>query len=170
MPANWLLQTQRSALRTVLGDNALANTIIEHLDAVQDGTMSGIDNTQPAYAAHSDYSETIDGRPVVHLTVAAVQAFFEVTMSLDSKHVNALREEGITHPIDLAMFDSKEFDSFIHSMKKNRVALPGFPQIRLKQACAFFQMINDTERTMKDAYLNYDAIKSHAIQFKAILD
>ena len=116
----------------MLGDNALANTIIEHLDAVQIKAVGRINNTQPTYTTHSDYSETIDGQQVVHLTVAAVQAFFEVTMSLDSKHVNALREEGITHLIDLAMFDSKEFDSIIHSMKANRVAPLGIAQIRLK--------------------------------------
>ena len=85
-------------------------------------------------------------------------------MSLEPKHVNALREEGVTHPIDLAMFDSKDFESVIHSMKGKQCAPPGIAQIRLKQACDFFQYIADTERTMKDAYLDYDSIKSHAIQ------
>ena len=47
----------------------------------------------------------------------AVKAFLETTMSLEPKHVNALREEGVTHLIDLAMFYSKDFESVIHSMK-----------------------------------------------------
>ena len=121
MPIARLSRTQRSTLRTALGDNDLANTIIEQLDAVQDGTVSGLNNAQPTYVAGADYIETIDGVQVVHLTVNAVQAFFETTMSLEPKHVNALREEGVTHPIDLAMFDSKDFESVIHSMKGNDV-------------------------------------------------
>ena len=170
MPIARLSRTQRTTLRTALGDEDLANTIIEQLDAVQDGTVSGLNNAQPTYVAGADYIETIDGVQVVHLTVNAVRAFFETTMSLEPKHVNALREEGVTHPIDLAMFDSKDFESVIHSMKGKRCAPPGIAQIRLKQACDFFQYIAGTERTMKDAYLDYDSIKSHAIQFKAIMD
>ena len=68
------------------------------------------------------------------------------------------------------MFDSKDFESVIYSMNGKRCAPPGIAQIRLKQACDFFQYITDTERTMKDGYLDYDAIKSHVIQFKAIMD
>ena len=111
MPIARLSRTQRTTLRTALGDNDLADTIIEQLDVIQDGTVSGINKTQPTYVANADYTEMIDGRQVVHLTVAVVKAFFEVTMSLNSKHVNALREEGITDPIDLAMFDSKNFEN-----------------------------------------------------------
>ena len=61
-----------------------------------------VNNTQPIYAANNDYDEAIDGVVVQHLTVAAVQVYFETTLSLLPKHVHALREEGITHPHDLA--------------------------------------------------------------------
>ena len=121
MPISRLSRTQRTSLRTALGDNDLADTIIEQLDAVQDGTVSGINNTQPTYVAGADYTEMIDGVQVVHLTVNAVKSFFENTMSLEPKHVNALREEGITHLIDLTMLDSKDFESVIHSMKENEL-------------------------------------------------
>ena len=43
-------------------------------------------------------------------------------------------------------------------------------QIRLKDACDFFQFILATNRTMKYQYLTYASIKSHAVQFKALKD
>ena len=90
-------------------------------------------------------------------------------MCLSPKHINALREEGITHPIDLSPFDSDDFDSVVRSMK-GKTSLPGLAQIRLKQACDFFQYALDTGRTLKDQYLTAESMKSHAIQFKAIKD
>ena len=54
-----------------------------------------------------------------------------MTLSLAPKHINALRDDGITHPKDLAQFNSKEFDMVIRSMK-GKAALPGIAQIRLK--------------------------------------
>ena len=92
-------------------------------------------------------------------------------MGLAPKHINALRDEGITHPRDLANFDSDDFDSVIRSVKgkgKGKAALPCLAQIRLKQACGFFQYALDTGRTLKDQYLTTEPLKSHAIQFKAI--
>ena len=103
---------------------------------------------------------------VIQLTTAAVQKFWEVTLSLAPKHINALRAEGINHPKDLAQFNSKEFEMVIRSMK-GKAALPGLAQIRLKQACDFFQFIRATSRKMKNQYLTHDSIKSHAIQFQA---
>ena len=89
-----------------------------------------INNTAPVYTADTDYVEIINGLPVTCLTIAAVQGFWEVTMSLLPKHIHALRGEGITHPKDLALFTSKEFESVIRSMK-SKTALPGIAQIRL---------------------------------------
>ena len=118
-----------------------------------------------------DYTVIIlGGARIVHLTRAVVQAFFEDTMSLEPKHVNALGEERVTYPKDLSKFDSIEFESVVNSMKRKRVTPPGVAQIRLKQACDFFQYTNDTGRTMKDQYLGYLAIKSYAIQVKVIKD
>ena len=91
-----------------------------------------VNHTQPTYAADIDYSETVDGVLVTYLTVVAVQEFWEVTLSLLPKHINALRDEGITHPKDLAHFNSKELDMVVHSMK-GIAALPGLAQIKLKQ-------------------------------------
>ena len=45
-------------------------------------------------------------------------------MGLATKHINALRDEAITYPRDLANFDSDNFDSVIQSVK-GKVALPG---------------------------------------------
>ena len=78
-----------------------------------------------------------------------------------------MRDEVITHTRDLAHFDSGNFDSVIQSVKGN-AALPGLVQIRLKQACDFFQYALDTGRTLNDQYLTAESLKSHSIQFKAI--
>ena len=91
-------------------------------------------------------------------------------MTLAPKHIHALREEGITHPKDLAQFTSKEFEMVICSMKGRQAALPGLAQIMLKQACDFFQFLLVTDRKMKNQYLSRDSIKSHAIQFQAFKD
>ena len=96
-----------------------------------------INNTVPVYTADTDYTETIDGAVVTHLTTAAVQQFWEVTLSLLPKHVHTLRGESITHPKDLALFNSTEFQSVIRSMK-SKAALPGLSQIRLKYTRDFF--------------------------------
>ena len=64
-------------------------------------------------------------------------------MGLVPKHINALRNEDITHPKDLANFDLDDFDSVIQSVK-GKTALPGLAQICLKQACDFFQYVVDT--------------------------
>ena len=72
-----------------------------------------INNAAPVYIADTDYADTINGVAVTHLTIAAVQEFWEVTMSLLPKHIHALRGEGITHPKDLAQFTSTKFESVI---------------------------------------------------------
>ena len=53
---------------------------------------------------------------------------------------------------------------------KGKVALPGLAQIRLKQACDFFQFIRDTSKKIKNQYLTHDSIKSRAITFQAFKD
>ena len=83
-------------------------------------------------------------------------------MGLALKHINALRDKGITHPRDLANFDSGNFDSIIRSIK-GKVALLGLAWIGLKQACDFFQYILDTGRTLKDQYLTAESLKSPSI-------
>ena len=88
-------------------------------------------------------------------------------MGLAPKHINVLRYEGITHPRDLANFDSGDFDSVIRSVK-GKAALPGLAQIHRKQACDFFQYVLDTGRKLKDQHLAAESLKSHAIQFKTI--
>ena len=88
-------------------------------------------------------------------------------MGLAPKHFNVLRDKGITHPKDLANFDSDNFGSVIQRVK-GKAALPGLDQICLKQACDFFQYVLDTGRKLKDQYLTSESLKSNAIQFKAI--
>ena len=88
-------------------------------------------------------------------------------MDLAPKHINALRDEGITHPKDLANFDSNDFDSVIQSVK-GKAALPDLAQIRLKQACDLCKYVLDTGRTLKDQYLTAESLKSRSVQFKAI--
>ena len=92
---------------------------------------------EPTYVADTDYAETIDGTRVTYLTVNAIKHFWEDTLTLALKHINDLREEGITHPKDLTQFNSKEFEMVICSMKGRQAALPSLAQMRLKQACDF---------------------------------
>ena len=115
-------------------------------------------------------TESINRRSITYLTPTEVKAFFEVVMGHVMKHINALREEGINHPKDLANFDSDDFKAVIGSVKEKQSLLSGLAQIRLNQTSDCFQFILDTRRKMKDHYLTAEAIKSHAIQFKAIKD
>ena len=152
-------------MKAKLGDDDLAKAIIDIVDA--DVSTNGINNTTPTYVAKTDYFETTNGITTWFHTLTNVQAFLEVIMGLALKHINALRDEAITHPTDLGNFDSGNFDSVIQSVK-GKAELPGLAQIYLKQACAFFQYVLDTGRTMKDQYLTAESLKSHSIQFKAI--
>ena len=166
MPRIVLTNTQKELLKTKLGDDDLAKAIISMVDAGVN--INGVNNTAPTYVATMDYFETMaNGNSVTYLTTVEVKALFEDVMGLTPKHINALREERITHPRDLANFDSDDFDSVIRSVK-GKAALPGLAQIRLKQACDFFQYVLDTERKLKDQYLTAESLKSHSIQFKAI--
>ena len=65
------------------------------------------------------------------------------------------------------LINNSEFDSVIPSVK-GKVALPGLVQIRLKQACEFFQFALEIERTNTDQYLTHNSIKGHAVQFKTL--
>ena len=165
MPWIELTAQQKNLLKAKLGDDDLAKAIIDMVGASV--STNGINNTTPTYVAKTDYFETTNGITTWLLTLTNVQAFWEVTMGLTPKHINTLCDEAITHPIDLANFDSDDFDSVIRSVK-GEVALPGLAQIRLKQTCDLFQYVLDTESTMKDQYLTAESLKSHSIQSKAI--
>ena len=105
----------KETLRTKLGDNALAEAIIDIVDA---GVNSnGIINTVPTYAVDMDYFETIDKNNVTYLTTYEVKGFFDGVMGLAPKHINALRNEEINHPKDLANFDSADFKAVTRSVK-----------------------------------------------------
>ena len=122
MPGIVLTTQQKELLKTKLGDEALAKAIINMLDA---GINTNGINTTPKYVAMTDYYETKVNRTTTwFLTVPNVQAFWEKTMGLAPKHINALRDKAITHPRDLANFDSGDFDSVIRSVK-GKAALPG---------------------------------------------
>ena len=69
-----------------------------------------INNNPPVYVVDINYTKTIDGVNVTPLTVNAVKVFWEVTLSLFPKHIYLLQREGITHPKNLALFTSKEFE------------------------------------------------------------
>ena len=149
-----LNRNQETAIEAALG-HAAGQALIVALNAAQLAPVPPpgpplVNHAAPTYVAAPDYSETVDGALVTYLTVGAVQTFLEVTMTLAPKHIHALRDEGITHPIDLAQFTSKEFEMVIRSMKGRQAALPGLAQILLKQACDFFQFCLATERKMKD--------------------
>ena len=98
-----------------------------------------------------------------------VKAFFEGVMGLAAKHINALRDKGITNPKDLANFDSDYFEAVIRSII-GKAALPDLAQIRLKQVCDFFQFVLDTGRKMKNQYLTAEVLQSHSIRSKVIKD
>ena len=102
---------QERDLITALG-RPMAVMILANLCAGQRAARSAVNNTQSVYAANNNYDEALDGVLVQHLTVVAVQIYFEQTLSLLPKHVHFLQEEGITHHHDLAQFDSTEFVCF----------------------------------------------------------
>ena len=111
MPGIILINQQKELLKTKLGDDDLAKGIIDMVDAGV--STNGINNTTPIYVAETDYFETINGNTITYLNTHEVKAFFEVVMGLAPKHINALLDEGITHPRDLANFDSDNFNSVI---------------------------------------------------------
>ena len=147
----------------------MALMILANLCAGQRPAGPVMNNTQPVYAANNNYDEAIDGVIVQHLTVNAVQTYFETTLALSAKHIYALQEEGITHPHDLAQFTSTEFEAVIQSVK-GRTPLPGLAVVRLKQTCDFFQYLEATNRAIKSQYLTHDSIKSHAVQYQTLKD
>ena len=125
-----ITHTMKTNLIAALGES-LAITIIK---GIMNGYLSGtsasfaaslVSNTQPQYVTDVDYKEAIYGAIVTHLTIQAVQHFWEVTLVFRPKPVNALQEEGITHPKDLALFSSIEFDSLIRSVKIGTASTTG---------------------------------------------
>ena len=102
MPA--LSRTQETAIRNALG--ALVAPRLIALMNAPGPTVPVVPplviHTPPTYVADTDYSEIINGVRVTYLTVGVVQDFWEVTRSLLPKNIHALRDEGITHPKDLA--------------------------------------------------------------------
>ena len=126
MPQIVLTTQQKDLLKAKLENDDLAKAIIDMVDAGV--STSGINNTTPTYVAKIDHYETINRTTTWFLNVTKVQVFWEVTMGLAPKHIHALRDEAITHPRDLASFDSGDFYSVIQSVK-GKVALPGLAQI-----------------------------------------
>ena len=111
MPRIGLTRTQKELLKTKLGENTLATAIIDMVDAGVN--TNGVNNTAPVYVAMTDYYGTKNGHTTWFLTVTRFTAFWEVVMGLAPKHINFLRDKRITHPQDLANFDSDNFDSVI---------------------------------------------------------
>ena len=93
MPRIVLTITQKELLKTKIGDDDLAKAIIDMVDAGV--STNGINNTTPFYVAKTDYYETTNRITTWFLTVPNIQAFWEVTMGLAPKHINALRDEAI---------------------------------------------------------------------------
>ena len=135
MPHIGLITQQKELLKTKLEENDLATAIIDMMDVGVN--TNGVIKTTLAYVAKTDYYETKNRNTTWFFTVPNFQVFGEEVMGLASKHINALRDKGITNPRDLANFDFGDFDSVIQSVK-GKAALPGLAQIRLKQACDFF--------------------------------
>ena len=96
MPCIGLTNIQKELLKIKLEDDALARAIIDMVDTGI--TSNGIKNTTPVYVAMTDYFETKNGNTTQFLTVPRITAFWEVVMGLAPKHINALRDKGITHP------------------------------------------------------------------------
>ena len=111
MPGIVLTTQQKELLKIKLGDEDLTKAIINMVDAGINTNV--INNTPLTHVCHTDYFKIVDGNSVTYLTTIEVKAFFEVVMGLAPKHINALRDEGITHPKYLANFDSDDFDSVI---------------------------------------------------------
>ena len=171
--ASGLTRNQETQFKTALGDEAVANALLARLaspviQASAPRAPSNVNNTTPSFTAQPDWEKTVNGVQVPLLSPNVVKDFFVKELGLAAKHINILREEGITHPIDFAQFDSEDFDSVIKSVKGLNVPLPGLSQILLKQACDYIQFLVSTGREIKDAYLKRESIKNHAMQFKAI--
>ena len=111
--ANIITRDMERDLINTLG-RPMTSMVIANLRAAQRPAGPVVNNTQPVYVANNDYDEAIDGAVVQHLTVNAVQTYFEITLALTPKHIHALREEGITHPHDLAQFTSTEFEVAVY--------------------------------------------------------
>ena len=166
--AKIITQDMEQDLIAALG-RPVASMVLANLWALQRPAGPVVNNIQPVYVANNDYDEAIDGAVVQHLTVNAVQMYFDTTLTLAPKHINALRDEGITHPHDLAQFTSTEFENVIRSVK-GKAALPGLAVVWLKQTCDFFQFLKMTNQTIKSQYLSADSIKSHVVQYQALKD
>ena len=84
---------QETAIETALGP-LVAQQLIALLNAAQRPTTPIVpplvNHIQPTYVADTDYAETIDGTLVTYLTVGAVQTFWEATLTLAPKNINAL--------------------------------------------------------------------------------
>ena len=160
-----------AAANAAAANAAAANAAAANATAPTVATLPTVgNNTAPTFTAPSDWNKTVDGNVIALLTEPKVKYFFMGELLLSNKQIHILRTEGITHPIDLAQFDSEDCDAVIKSVKGLRVPLGGLSQILLKQACDFMQYLESTDREIKDAYLLWTVIKNHAIQFKAIKD
>ena len=168
-----LTRAQETSFKAALGDDAVASALLARLASpviqpAASRASSNVNNTMPSFTPQADWSKAINGIHTPLLTADAVKDFFVKELGLSPKHINILCEEGITHPIDFAQFDSEDFDLVIKSVKGLNVPLPGLSQILLKQACDYIQFLVSTGREIKDDYLKQGSIKNHAMQFKAI--
>ena len=97
----------------------VAQQLIDLICASDQGGNEGptipplVNNTQPMYVVDTYYTKTIDGVVITHFTTIVIREFWEVSLSLLPKNVHALWGENITHPKDLALFNSTEFESVI---------------------------------------------------------
>ena len=110
-----LTRNQETQMRTALGAQ-VAQRLLDLLNGQGGAGLVVpplVNHTPPTYVTDANYSEAIDGVLVIYLPTAAVQNFWEVTLSLAPKHINVLCAERITHPKELVQFNSKEFDMVI---------------------------------------------------------
>ena len=120
--ASGLTRNQEAHFKAAIGDDAVATALLARLaspviQASAPRAASNVNNTTPSFPAQPDWEKTVNGVQIPLLSSNVVKGFFVNELGLAAKHINILREEGITHPIDFAQFDSEDFDSVIKSVK-----------------------------------------------------
>ena len=152
-----LTRAQKTSFKAAIGDDSVASALLARLASpviqpASSWASSNVNNVMPSFTPQADWTKAINGINIPLLTADAVKNFFVKELGLSPKHINILRKEGITYPIDFAQFDSEDFDSVIKSVKGLNVPLPGLSQILLKQACDYIQFLVSTGREIKDDY------------------
>ena len=129
-----LTRSQETQFTAALGNDAVAAALLARLASpviqpAASRASSNVNNTMPTFTPQADWTKVINGVNTPLLSSNVVKNFFVKELGLSPKHINILREEGITHQIDFAQFDSEDFDSVIKSVKGLNVPLPGLSQI-----------------------------------------